>query len=1379
MNGHYTRSLTFKQALPIVEMRPCRMVWRRVSLETQLSDEKIVGTGPVYNDVLTQTLRSYTLGERSNMGIGLSRTVAAAPSKEAIKTQRQEKLKRMCMTAVQAGNFDLVVALIEQENALRFKDQNLAIETDPERDGAGGGTSGSSDSSDSSDYSSDGDDGLTESSSAGSSKWSFAEETKRVRRQQRSVRKMNRKRKSSRYKVNPTDETRRGVQRSRSVFRGSFSLVSNQVNMIAKKARGTREKGLEEAGGLSGTTFCGSIAQVVYTTLYNLLCPSSTEQVRQLESHLQINSLHNLITKGERQRLKEELARDPRRLWERDGGGTTPILWAYRKEDIVLGRELIETYANAHDPQDPRYTGNKTPVALAKNTGVEFRGMNVLHTSIVSKHYTESKWLIENYPKLLAGRTTGGFFDRQKRRYFGETPLMFAVATGQANIVRLILDKVEEKGLTGLGTSLLEVDRYGNTVLHISVLWDDLEMYQFLLAESDRRMKRQQLKLRFSYYDADGSNYLDASEVQLLCDTDLGTDTMDVGDVMQEIDIDNNGSVTFEEFFRWYDSADSRASIIFQQKYQMLCDQVRLQGMDSVLDEPQHMQLILNRKLELLRWTTQTNNDALSPLTLAAKQGNQKFFVFINEQASITSWEYSSFLEKIYLLDGVDVPHGLDFSVRSRSKRAHMAKKGYSALFHICMQGNLGMITPELRNVLETKWLKFGRSAFWMRNLVNLVFMLVFSKWTLMEHSPRTWECCANSTMSVTGVANDHDAADMRQTDLRLMIVVWLLLSRMLLTCGLHGNGYWRIIIPAHVNRLFRDGEAQGCIGTNWDEQTFFFVFCFIALSSYFWLANYLATDGGEMCPVSHEEWTAWQWNAVRMHWVRSVAVWFGWVGWGFYCLLGASKSTGVMVMIIVRMMKTDVFVFLTVFAVICIGFFHHLFLTNLTQHAWLSPERAPEAHNLPAAEHEDPFSEKTICTVEEVLNVSKFAASVVYAGFIASDDHTGIEGDGNTSATIMFSSEVLFAVMLPVILLNLLIAQMAHTFDDVFDNLAEKFELERAAIMHGLENQLTVNQFNARRRRYTAEYGNQAWAMVTTKNAKKPGSAAADRSSFTERSLAVGSNLHAADSFRSQQTVDSGGSFLSNLKSDSFVNAMLSPSDLAALGKSLSPQQRARSISKSSSQRRHVRPRLKALSGITMGKSHVAALEELDRELKKRKMAVVTIQAIWRGKVVRKMYKQNKACIRIQACTRGLLFRKQLREQTRKCCIIQRRWRLVARRRMFKKELQSTLVIQRNWKSYRKMHGLQRQEDASEIWSKQTIYIAGIMEAHASVRVIRSVLRNVSDANIASVNVRKRQHKTSWALATFGTLAEASYCRRMYHSKSRDHGGAKNGIFF
>jgi hypothetical protein len=378
-----------------------------------------------------------------------------------------------------------------------------------------------------------------------------------------------------------------------------------------------------------------------------------------------------------------------------------------------------------------------------------------------------------------------------------------------------------------------------------------------------------------------------------------------------------------------------------------------------------------------------------------------------------------------------------------------------------------------------------------------------------------------------------------------------------------------------------------------------------------------------------------------------------------------------------------------------------------------------------------------------------------------------------------MFSSEVLFAVMLPVILLNLLIAQMAHTFDDVFDNLAEKFELERAAIMHGLENQLTVNQFNARRRRYTAEYGNQAWAMVTTKNAKKPGSVAAERSSFAERSPAVGSNLHAADSFRSQKTVDSGGSFLSNLKSDSFVNAMLSTSDLAALGKSLSPQQRARSISKSSSKRRHVRPRLKALSGITMGKSHVAALEELDRELKKRKMAVVTIQAIWRGKVVRKMYKQNKACIRIQACTRGLLFRKQLREQTRKCCIIQRRWRLVARRRMFKKELQSTLVIQRNWKSYRKMHGLQRQEDASEIWSKQTIYIAGIMEAHASVRVIRSVLRNVSDANIASVNVRKRQHKTSWALATFGTLAEASYCRRMYHSKSRDHGGAKNGIFF
>ena len=161
-----------------------------------------------------------------------------------------------------------------------------------------------------------------------------------------------------------------------------------------------------------------------------------------------------------------------------------------------------------------------------------FRGMNILHTAIVTKHIAEARMLITQYPAMLHAKTTGRFFleDGQPRdgRYFGETALQFCASSGQPELVTFILDQVEAEGLTGPGTDLQESDRFGNTVLHLSVLWDDLDMYKFLMEESDRRMKRTQLKARFEVYDADNSNCLDAAEVQLLCDTEMGTDHMDV-----------------------------------------------------------------------------------------------------------------------------------------------------------------------------------------------------------------------------------------------------------------------------------------------------------------------------------------------------------------------------------------------------------------------------------------------------------------------------------------------------------------------------------------------------------------------------------------------------------------------------------------------------------------------------------------------------------------------------------------------------------------------------------------------------------------------------------------------------------------------------------
>ena len=43
---------------------------------------------------------------------------------------------------------------------------------------------------------------------------------------------------------------------------------------------------------------------------------------------------------------------------------------------------------------------------------------------------------------------------------------------------------------------------------------------------------------------------------------------------------------------------------------------------------------------------------------------------------------------------------------------------------------------------------------------------------------------------------------------------------------------------------------------------------------------------------------------------------------------------------------------------------------------------------------------------------------------------------------------EVLFALLLPAVLLNLLIAKMADTYQGIIDHSTEKFHLERAALI-------------------------------------------------------------------------------------------------------------------------------------------------------------------------------------------------------------------------------------------------------------------------------------------------------------------------------------------
>ena len=88
------------------------------------------------------------------------------------------------------------------------------------------------------------------------------------------------------------------------------------------------------------------------------------------------------------------------------------------------------------------------------------------------------EWLLEAHPQLLNSEVTGDFFAPAGNCYFGGYPLLFAVATKQPQVVRKILGTKGDGGQRR--ASLAQTDRHGNTCLHLAVVHDCPETYDFI-----------------------------------------------------------------------------------------------------------------------------------------------------------------------------------------------------------------------------------------------------------------------------------------------------------------------------------------------------------------------------------------------------------------------------------------------------------------------------------------------------------------------------------------------------------------------------------------------------------------------------------------------------------------------------------------------------------------------------------------------------------------------------------------------------------------------------------------------------------------------------------------------------------------------------------
>jgi hypothetical protein len=228
----------------------------------------------------------------------------------------------------------------------------------------------------------------------------------------------------------------------------------------------------------------------------------------QINDHMNISTFNDTINndlQGLKKTLKDDYLRSVKNTPEeikarrelseilniRDTVGGAIIHIAYLYGNYGIGRYLVELDPKSativYEP--PEILERMSYFVPAKDIG-PYIGENILHMVISQRQYTETAWLLNFFmeydkkhprdrllPILLSARTIGRFFQPSLRGentlYFGEYPILFAVCANDIRLVRLLL--------LGNPNYLFIRDSHGNSCLHMCVLHHLPGMYNYLL----------------------------------------------------------------------------------------------------------------------------------------------------------------------------------------------------------------------------------------------------------------------------------------------------------------------------------------------------------------------------------------------------------------------------------------------------------------------------------------------------------------------------------------------------------------------------------------------------------------------------------------------------------------------------------------------------------------------------------------------------------------------------------------------------------------------------------------------------------------------------------------------------------------------------------
>jgi transient receptor potential cation channel subfamily V protein 6 len=415
----------------------------------------------------------------------------------------------------------------------------------------------------------------------------------------------------------------------------------------------------------------------------------------------------------------------------RDAVGATPVHIAFLFGHYELGKQILRrcralatlTYTSG-DPHEPS----------------PYEGENILHIAIVHRQTELVQWLVREAPQLVRAETTGKFFGPTKACYFGGTPLLFALASNQIDMAMHILDTAErlqdgpfKEDESEALASIFTFDQFGNNVLHLAVIRDLPDVYDFalryvmkVLSASDKLFTPR--KAGPSIPEDKPTDDVHKVESMVVV-PDVSRSSPPTQELPPPPDDLKQGEINLVEFLK--SSSDS--------------------GYETM------MGFLMRR-----------NSDELTPLSLAAAIGQQRMFQHLFRHSSSIAWRYgpiTAFHVPLFDLEQPELRPDPDFG---RFQRIHdliaslpyplapKGRKGYrTAIQCLCSTEKISNTLPEhhaamqevvskrlemlkmleIQQLLHKKWKYVGKQRFLWRLAIYTVFLVLLNATTLAPYS--------------------------------------------------------------------------------------------------------------------------------------------------------------------------------------------------------------------------------------------------------------------------------------------------------------------------------------------------------------------------------------------------------------------------------------------------------------------------------------------------------------------------------------------------------------------------------------------------------------------------------------------------------------------